>query len=557
MVRIGREEKADTTRELLIDRQLGHWAGEVIKRSGDYLSEWRGKISGDTELTKTLNLLEEGIKADSQLSVHKAALEDTKRQLQRIEAEYEKLIKDLEFSRSLRQKADHLLARIPSGDERLHQIIEDFDHNFLQWAESYIKNVDEKIGTSEKWVTKSQEVEQLESQILGIARQIDQNISLVNEYLLNKYDRSFATLTEQHEFLDNKLSKHREELSRLARIEAICTDWWQRVGKDRAGFESAYLSQCNIIGATCIGVAARGEVSEMDFDWVIIDEAGRATHLELLVPMVRGRKVVLVGDHLQLPPTLDQLTSEAIAQLEDVKRKDFETSFFQELMNTVPKTVVTPLDMQYRMHSAIGDMIGECFYDGKKNLRSGAKNKDKQHGLAWCPAPIIWYSTTKLPNYREVRVGTSYRNESEIKLILSLLDRIEASYAATGETKKTIGIISGYLAQKSELRKRIKGRRDQWPHLNHIEVDTVDAFQGRECNLIIYSVVRSNPEKIIGFLRDERRLNVALSRAKDLVIIVGTEEVEFARASGTNPFRTIIQYMRKNPTECKFEVWKQ
>ncbi len=296
---------------------------------------------------------------------------------------------------------------------------------------------------------------------------------------------------------------------------------------DVTDFTSAYLNRSRVIGATCIGIAAKGDISGVNFDWVIVDEAGRATHPELVVPLVRGRKLVLVGDHRQLPPILDRDLSDDLLEEIEISRQDLSMSLFQDLMERAPESVTGKLLVQYRMHPAIGNLVGHCFYKGE--LQNGTTADDRQHGVTWCPASVIWYSTHRLEHHEEHQEGYSYQNNAEVETVLKLLDRIEIDLALRNSAK-TVGIITGYMAQKRLLRQRIpEGTTPRWPHLA-VEVNTVDAYQGREMDYIIYSVVRSNPQRQIGFLRDERRLNVALSRARELLIIIGDREtVETAK----------------------------
>lgn len=165
----------------------------------------------------------------------------------------------------------------------------------------------------------------------------------------------------------------------------------------------------------------------------------------------------------------------------------------------------------------------------------------------------MWYSTKRLPKHEEAVSGHSRLNQAEVDGVIALLDRIEAAYTSSKVYDKTIGVITGYLAQKAALRQRIAARKDRWLHIQDIEVNTVDAYQGRERDIIIYSVVRSNPKAKIGFLRDERRLNVALSRARELLIIIGDEDIEFADVRGGNPFHVVINHIRKNSAQCALE----
>ena len=282
-----------------------------------------------------------------------------------------------------------------------------------------------------------------------------------------------------------------------------------------------------MVGATCIGVAAKGEVSELEFDWVIVDEAGRAIAPELLVPIVRGRKIVLVGDHRQLPPTITEDLEEAFRSRQADKRQ-MQVSLFQSLIQSANREVKNQLEVQYRMHPAIGDLISQCFYEGR--LQSGVAAEDRLHNLSWLTNSVVWYDTSKMPNSKE-RGNRSVYNQAEIETIIKLLDKIDQSYFQAEVTDQLIGIITAYAAQKRDLRARLEPKRSIWSTIgSQLELDTVDAYQGRQRDIIIYSVVRSGLGNTIGFLSDERRLNVALSRARRLLIIVGNLGIELANS---------------------------
>jgi superfamily I DNA and/or RNA helicase len=137
------------------------------------------------------------------------------------------------------------------------------------------------------------------------------------------------------------------------------------------------------------------------------------------------------------------------------------------------------------------------------------------------------------------------------------LSRLETSCRASG-VQRSVGVISGYDAQIQELVTRISpDDQEQWKALN-IEIDTVDGFQGRECDILLYSTVRSNAEGRIGFLKDRRRINVALSRSRQLLIIVGDlimmENANISRVS--NPFSGVVSYIRNHQHECGIEIWE-
>ena len=148
-------------------------------------------------------------------------------------------------------------------------------------------------------------------------------------------------------------------------------------------------------------------------------------------------------------------------------------------------------------------------------------------------------------------VGQSYANPTETQIALEVLKKMQARRSASS-SKLTVGVISGYSAQVEYLTTRIDPENGRWKSLD-IEIATVDSFQGRECDVVIYSTVRSNSNRSIGFLKDYRRINVALSRAKDRLVVVG-DNVMMERAtmgSEMNPFASVIEYMRSHEDECK------
>jgi superfamily I DNA and/or RNA helicase len=353
------------------------------------------------------------------------------------------------------------------------------------------------------------------------------------------------------------LASQQDAALKLGRIQKINQDWCQRINRGVTEFEGAYLSHCKVIGATCIGVASKGDVSDIEFDWVIVDEAGRSTYPELVVPLVRGRKIVLVGDHRQLPPIVDkELTDDLLEEIE-VLRKNLETSLFKDMIQPdsgkVTKTQ-SRLKVQYRMSREIGDLISKCFYDG--DLRHAGTVGNINHKQKWINTPVVWFSTKKLKRHEENKVGFSFQNMVEAEITKSILDKLEVDLASQNITR-SVGIIAGYMGQKRLFRQQIGRDFSLWPHMR-IEINTVDAYQGQEKDYIIYSVVRSNAQHKIGFLQDERRLNLALSRARELLIIIGDPEtVEFANTGGRdNPFFRVLKHIHENVSDCSFREYE-
>jgi superfamily I DNA and/or RNA helicase len=158
----------------------------------------------------------------------------------------------------------------------------------------------------------------------------------------------------------------------------------------------------------------------------------------------------------------------------------------------------------------------------------------------------------------ETRRGQSFANWSEANLILRKLQELE-EICRQHQWQPTVGVISGYFAQVEQLRREIDpDNASRWRQLQ-LEIATVDSFQGRECDVVIYSTVRSNQARQIGFLKDYRRINVALSRARDSLVIVGDDFMMRNATIGSddNPFATVLEHLRSHPDECSIVPYSE
>lgn len=335
-------------------------------------------------------------------------------------------------------------------------------------------------------------------------------------------------------------------------LENTLDEWLRRVS-GVISFEEEYLQACNVVAGTCVGVAGNRNLPDQ-FDWAIIDEAGRATPSELLIPMIRARHSILVGDHKQLPPVIDEKTRVAANDRTDIDPIWLNQSLFEYLFNRLGLKHKTVLQTQYRMHPHIASLIGDVFYR-EENLLSAALTGERSHGWRAWPTSIVWLSTSQLNNRYEAATAVgSKSNLAEAKAIVSQLTNLER-HQRERQQQKDVAVISGYKAQIELLTRLIDPTdKSQWRCLD-IEINTVDAFQGRERNIVFYSVVRSNRKFELGFLKDYRRLNVALSRARELLIVVGdhimvNQAVVF---DGPNPFKDVITHMVAHPGECRIE----
>jgi superfamily I DNA and/or RNA helicase len=298
------------------------------------------------------------------------------------------------------------------------------------------------------------------------------------------------------------------------------------------------ISKHQILGATCVGLANKSlGLDLIEFDIAIIDEAGRATAPELLIPILRAKKVILIGDHNQLPPTVDK---KLLEKLEEDTEKNLsfedleilEKSFFEELYEKIPESNKMMLNEQFRMPEQIGNLISTLFYNN--SIKNG-HIKDTTNFID-SKAIIRWLNVDGVHKLE----GTSSYNDLEVKKIIDLILIIEKSLQKNN-TNKSVGIITPYSSQKRRIKKSLKDL-DLF-NISNLKVDTVDSFQGEESDIIIYSTVKTNGN--ISFLIDKKRLNVAISRTKENLFFIGKKDFFYnarMKKDEVNLFEKIINF---------------
>jgi superfamily I DNA and/or RNA helicase len=235
-----------------------------------------------------------------------------------------------------------------------------------------------------------------------------------------------------------------------------------------------------------------------------------------------GKKLILVGDHKQLYPMLetecikDELTEEQIKEL----REHILFKWMYE--ENVPDKFKIMLNRQYRMEKNISEFVSSRFYDGQLICE---KDKENQSSVVWVDCE----------ESEEVNKGTSYQNPNEAQVIVKLLSRLDETY----KKGTTVGIICTYKAQAEYIKSLIKDK--VWNNID-IECRTVDAFQGKEKHTIIFNVVRS--KTITNFIKDENRINVAVSRAQEYLYVVGSAVLVKNGKSGV--LRDLYEYIRNH-----------
>ena len=271
---------------------------------------------------------------------------------------------------------------------------------------------------------------------------------------------------------------------------------------------SDILTNAQVITCTLVGAANR-EIKDMHYNTVFIDEAAQALEPACIIPLLRANRIVFAGDHKQLPPT--------VKSKEAIKGGLQKTMFEKTIENNSADVMLT---IQYRMNEAIMQFSNQIFYDGKLVADNICKNQTVFDGDM--PLEFIDTAGTGFVEKHNPQTLSTY-NEEEAALIIKYLTSYIQNVELQGNFHRIsgIGIISPYKAQTEIIKKYIKNSEiPDYAKLITV-IDTADSFQGREKDVIIISLTRSNDKGEIGFLNDTRRMNVAMTRAKKKLIIFG------------------------------------
>ncbi len=301
----------------------------------------------------------------------------------------------------------------------------------------------------------------------------------------------------------------REEMRRMARwveLELEIRALRESAEKETQRIVRDILKRAAIVFATCSGAGSEYLENET-FDLVVVDEATQATEPATLIPLLKAPRAVLAGDHRQLPPTVLSQAAEALG---------LGFTLFERWITLFPRASEL-LNIQYRMHPAIMEFPNLRFYEGKLKAAPGLENlrlsQLLDHPLdhpVLDDRPVVFVHVPGAPEQQR-RGSTSRENPGQALWIQTWVDLL----LKHGARAEHIGVIAPYEDQVKLLRGLLP---------EDIEVKTVDGFQGREKEIIFLSLVRSNPQGEIGFLRDQRRLNVALTRARRKLVILGDRD---------------------------------
>lgn len=297
---------------------------------------------------------------------------------------------------------------------------------------------------------------------------------------------------------------------KLERLKSRATELEIRIN-------ASLFGEARVIASTLVGSANR-LLDGMKFGTLFIDEAAQALEAACWIPMRRVSRVVLAGDHCQLPPTVKSMAA---------LKGGLGKTLMERIVENKPECV-TLLNVQYRMNDEIMRFSSDWFYNGKVTT---AQEITRRKSILNFDRPILWLDTGQIdfgadePGSKEQFVGENFGRINKGEATLTL-DSLQAYFMKIGKQRILdeqidVGVISPYRAQVQYLRRLIMKREFFKPYRRLITVNTVDGFQGQERDIILISMVRANENGEIGFLRDLRRMNVAMTRARMKLIILG------------------------------------
>ena len=300
------------------------------------------------------------------------------------------------------------------------------------------------------------------------------------------------------------------------------------------------LESVQVITCTLVGASNRN-LRHLSFETVFIDEAAQALEPGCWIPIAKGERVVLAGDHHQLPPTVKS---------EKAAREGLRETLFEKCIKRQPETA-RMLTVQYRMHEHIMAFSSEQFYDGQLEAHQSVRHAGLEaYDLSFAPdLPVEFIDTVGL-GFLEITIpeSRSTANPEEADLLLKRLAQLLAppihyNQAEHKQNELTIGVIAPYRAQINCLKDAIEENDTLNGLLQHhmLSVGTVDSFQGQERDIIAMSLTRSNNHGDIGFLADIRRMNVGMTRARRKLLIVGDSST-----LGAHPFfKQLLAYVKR------------
>jgi superfamily I DNA and/or RNA helicase len=346
---------------------------------------------------------------------------------------------------------------------------------------------------------------------------------------LNEY------LKSESELLVHLSNRTRINFEAYFEKQKLYKDWLATISTldENSNLNQKLIDSIRVIGATTNHIASKKYAKyNFEFDYVIMDESGKATTAESLIPLVLANNAILVGDHRQLRPMLTSTREVEKWLRENFKNEeDYDSwddyfnrpSLFEQIITTIDEDFKSQLEVCRRSSKDQVILTSKCFYEpyGDEPILPADRPNDKEHNLDLKVNSSIVFLNIGNDYKSEINGNGSSKNKESAKLIPEILNKLD-QYSLV--KKYSIGIITGYSAQVNEIRNVLSKNMDYKKCTNirpdSITLSVVDKFQGLEKDIIIFDLVRSR-QNTLGFLANANRINVALSRQKKLLIIIG------------------------------------
>lgn len=535
-LRIGNENKVSSALEpIILDNKAAQLQQELFKQTKNSLDK----------LTKATDIVSRLLENSSKIVALKQRLENIQDEIEKFEIGIKN--KEVALSKIIasQEKSEFALksneAKIAHTKAKRWPGI--FNYLLLPFKKYSLyqlrKDTSEVESTIKKYAEKKKGLKQEKAELRGLLLRTKNEHTESARILYELLNYEDVSLVEELELPNKDAPAEHFSHANLAALMSKINDaqhavsrWFEKIQSERQ--QSLYrmlIEKVNVVGATCIGINTKTLFKDLDFDIVIVDESGQIQIHNLIVPLSRAKKVILVGDHKQLPPVvsdevLDEINERGFEDAEDM----YKLSWFEHLWDEAPNDRKVMLDEQFRCPSLISDYVSKSFYDGKYYAGKGTGPEDKKPQFSFCPSPMIFIDTSKDQNRYETSRNTEGRaeilnNTLETKVVVELLRRCLKERPELALNNE-VGIIVPYANHVKAIQNQIRQlkKKGEFEGLNtplNELVASVDSFQGQERDLIIFPFSRSNKRGTVGFLSDWRRLNVAQTRAKKQLIMIG------------------------------------
>lgn len=533
-------EKLDVKRILLVSQ-----SHEAVNTAAERIRKHCARLGTPLEVVRFSN--REGAVSQGLKDVYSHAITAEKREL--FNAEYRYRVTALADALGLEAE---FISKVVDAELKLFKQI---DH--LETLLSQIADVDDK---SDLKSLKSIAIEldgSIRSKLsadYGVSLSTESRISEAKEIMLSNLCTEYGVRPN--------------EVLRVRALARISRDIQDALSGERVNCDEFYARSRQLVMGTCVGIG-QGHIGIHDniYDFVIIDEAARSISSELAIAMQSAKRVLLVGDHLQLPPLYSDAHKAALArrlginndrtELDVILCSDFARAFNSEYGIQASAALLT----QYRMAPPIGNLVSNTFYKGKLSNGHRAIPDIYMNAPKALKSPVTWLDTSpygRRAHHQDDR-GVSIYNRFEAEQVIEILKQISHNDRFLKELSQLkdnddalIGVICMYAEQKKLIRQKFNQEIWSEGFKELVKIGTVDSYQGKENRIIILSLTRSDKSWTPGFLKAPNRINVAMSRAMDRLLIIGNVDM-WNKHNKDKPLGLVVSYMKDMGEEAGYK----